>query len=136
MSGMHAFRFTAGLLAGEEFAFLGRTPEEADGFAAAWVASESSLVGAAWEMVPEPVSTVELPVENPRWTRCREALGREPSTTDFICWMTSWWEDYAKERGYKDSSEMHARLGPDVHPAFDAWLTAGVAAGKWTEARA
>lgn len=127
-----AFRFTSGPFAGEEFALPGRELAEAQAAAAAWVASEPSLTGSTWEPLEVPAVAVELPAENPRWTRCREALGREPSTTDFICWMGRRWTDFAIAHGCRDGFEVRSRLGPDVHPAFDAWLSEGVAAGTWT----
>lgn len=133
--GLHAFRFTAGPLTGDEFAIPGRTLEESEAGAAAWVASEPALAGSEWEQLELPAAAVEQPAENPRWTRCREALGREPSNTDFICWTFSRWEDFAKERGCKDSSEVRNKLGTNAHPAFDVWLAEGVAAGKWKEPR-
>lgn len=130
MSGLYAFRFTEGPLAGEEFATSGGTLEDAQAAASRWVASEPLLAGAAFELVEAPPERAVRPgEENPRWTRCREALGREPSTLDFILWMGRRWQDFAAARGCRNVDEVTQRVG--VHEDFDAWLAEGVRAGLW-----
>lgn len=129
---MHTFRFTAGPMAGDEFAFFGATPKEAHAAAAAWVASEAVLVVATWEALPS--LTVTLPDGPTRWERCAVALGREPLGWEFAVWVGQRWREFSTIHGCKDSDAVRQKLGPAVHPAFDAWLGEGVAAGQWKDA--
>lgn len=74
------------------------------------------------------------PDENPRWSCCRAALGREPRTLDFVLWMSGKWEAFAKERGVGSSStDAFLALGDKAHAAFDAWLRSAVEAGRFGE---
>ena len=78
--------------------------------------------------------------ENPRWTQCRKAIGREIRALDFILWMSGKWTEFARESGvdlanspfYEHSSRAFLKFGDDTHRLFDRWLAAGVAAGRWT----
>lgn len=86
--------------------------------------------------------------ENPRWTRCREALGREFEAWEFSLWIKQRWRDYAKFLGLADlgaawSSHSdrvfswywfeHKKTMSEVHDIFDQWLKSEVEAGKYKE---
>lgn len=51
--------------------------------------------------------------ENPRWTVCRAALGREPEGWEFIVWIDARWVEF-----------MRGRPGArgQWHKEFDEWL--------------
>jgi hypothetical protein len=83
-------------------------------------------------------SLVEDPaVENPRWTRCRYALGREPKAYEFIAWNGRCWDEFCKFHSCKNTDDLAAKfygLGEDVRAgggSFDSWQRAGVLAGQW-----
>lgn len=77
--------------------------------------------------------SLQIPVtENPRWTRCRAAIGREPKPWEFIIWVGWCWADFYRHEGVKSFSEARHKIGlRRVHDAFDAFQEAGVAAGRW-----
>lgn len=60
--------------------------------------------------------------ENPRWTQCRIALGREPRAVDFMLWIQERWRDF-EDAGLQRPTGMQE--------AFDLWLVEGVAVGRW-----
>lgn len=69
--------------------------------------------------------------ENPRWTRCRHAIGREPKGWEFIVWMTQCWADFRAHFGFRTNDEAALRLGDAFHETFDRFQDEGVAAGRW-----
>lgn len=69
--------------------------------------------------------------ENPRWTACQLSIGRRPKGYEFICWIGRRWIEFAKTLGGRDSYDVHRTFGEASHARFDAWLFAGVDAGKW-----
>lgn len=67
-----------------------------------------------------------VPDENPRWTRCRHAIGREPKGWEFMVWMAGCWNAFRVH--------LHvSRLDPldDFQDAFDRFQDEGVSAGRW-----
>jgi hypothetical protein len=79
------------------------------------------------------------PDENPRWTRCRYAIGREPTGIDFSLWCVRCWIEFGelfsfRTTGYQSTrSAMIAAGVADVDGAFDAWQEQGVLDGRWKE---
>lgn len=78
--------------------------------------------------------------ENPRWTCCRIALGRDICALDFILWMSGKWEMFADEKGIPHASgnwradDVFCTRGEEVHAEFDAWLRERVEAGEFRHA--
>lgn len=83
---------------------------------------------------------------NPRWVLCAQALGLDPtprepgddtlrigylSALTFTLWLSPRWEEFRKEWNMRRDSE--AMADSAIHGAFDAWLRAGVEAGKWKD---
>lgn len=83
---------------------------------------------------------------NPRWVLCAQALGLDPTPREsgddserpgylssliFTLWLGPRWEEFRKEQNLRRDNETLA--DPSVHDAFDAWLRAGVEAGKWKD---
>jgi len=96
----------------------------------------SDLLGVGEAMVEQ----IELiPDENPRWTICRAAIGREPLAWEFSLWITRRWTNYATHIGVKRPSAdnaflwgySHGSSTAEIQAAFDAWLKAAVEAGKY-----
>lgn len=53
--------------------------------------------------------------ENPRWTACRAALGREPEGWEFINWIQARWREFMADRpGFRHQWQAE----------FDEWLRA------------
>jgi hypothetical protein len=86
------------------------------------------------------------PTENPRWTICRAALGKEPEGYKFSLWIDARWQDFAKHIGAEhNSGEMAStdvfihfwwkkRQGTEVaQKAFDDWLKWEVEHGNFKE---
>lgn len=60
--------------------------------------------------------------ENPRWTRCRVALGREPKTYEYVAWSNRCWAEFCKQQGVRDMTAAELKLGREAaHAAFDAF---------------
>lgn len=74
--------------------------------------------------------TEDATTENPRWTRCRAALGREPKAYEFIVWNSRCWQEFAETLGLRSVDGIHARL-KDADVAFDAFQAEGVRCGRW-----
>lgn len=70
--------------------------------------------------------------ENPRWTRCRAAIGREPLAYEFIIWNSRCWLEFCKSQGATRDT-IRLKLGSHTDVAFDAWQADGVRAGKWQD---
>lgn len=71
------------------------------------------------------------PGENPRWTLCRQALGREPKAYEFMVWLSPFWVQFARLHGVRDSQGVELKLGIDeTRRAFDAWLAEQVNSPK------
>lgn len=84
---------------------------------------------------------------NPRWTLCAQAIGLDPTprkpdddpgerpghlnSVTFTLWLSPRWEEFRKEHHMRRDDEKQG--DPDVQDAFDAWLRAGVEAGKWKD---
>lgn len=88
--------------------------------------------------------TLNREVENPRWTCCRAAFGREPRAWEFSIWLRKRWAEFADSLGARhtpgssrsDEAFSHNwftnRVDSDgTHAQFDAWLEAGVRADKF-----
>ncbi len=83
--------------------------------------------------------------ENPRWTCCREALGREPKAWEFMIWVQQRWRDYAAHLGVEARGGEASRTiaswhwfekritDDETHKMFDQWLKSEVASGKYKE---
>lgn len=66
--------------------------------------------------------------ENPRWTACRAAMGREPRAWEFIIWINARWIEYARHLGVPTSGSaaqsVYRSIGYDEgQRAFDLWLS-------------
>ncbi len=86
--------------------------------------------------------------ENPRWTLCRAAIGREPRAWEFMLWLGPRWKEFADSLSAPQGSLLswHNRDRASdvfgwksvngravVDDRFDEWLEAGVRVGKWKE---
>lgn len=75
--------------------------------------------------------------ENPRWTACRKAIGREPECWEFSLWIQKRWHDYAAHLGLAELnaaySGAYARVsswywfekkvdGDELARLFNEWL--------------
>jgi hypothetical protein len=78
-----------------------------------------------------PTWAEDAAVENPRWTRCRAALGRQPAAYEFIIWNSRCWTEFAALHKCKDTSQVMFKLGAGAADAFDAWQVEGVRNGRW-----
>lgn len=59
--------------------------------------------------------------ENPRWTLCRAAIGREPTGVTFVRWINEHWEEWHDKLGHK-GSRLYCMECPRMQKAFDQWL--------------
>lgn len=85
--------------------------------------------------------------ENPRWTLCREVLGREPKGWEFSLWIQERWRDFAKSLGWNGRSDKWGELPSDwaitelwmakrmdlaaAQRAFNDWLFAAAKEGRF-----
>lgn len=71
--------------------------------------------------------------ENPRWTRCRHAIGREPQGWEFMVWMGWCWSEFRAHMGVRTNESGALRFGEEAwQDAFDRFQDEGVAAGRWS----
>ncbi len=76
---------------------------------------------------------------NPRWVLCAQAIGKnyllgQPdslTSLEFILWLPPRWQEFAVENGCRDREQLGLKFGGEDQVLFDAWLRAGVEAGKW-----
>lgn len=74
------------------------------------------------------MTQIPLPLENPYWTACRRALGREPTAAEYFAWNREQWRAYAASLGLRVPASESPRIVAmlwvrDVDAAFAAWLT-------------
>ena len=74
--------------------------------------------------------------ENPRWTMCRAAMGREPRAWEFALWNGEQWRRFLEHLGLKRvpnetaSTTIFLALGVDEgQKAYDSWLLEQVEKG-------
>jgi hypothetical protein len=68
--------------------------------------------------------------ENPRWTACRVALGREFKVWEFLNWNRARWVEFATEvHGYRPRSDNNS---PSNFVLFKLGMKAGQAAPRST----
>lgn len=79
-------------------------------------------------------------VENPRWTRCAYAIGRRPTSIEFMIWNERCWAEFAAMYGVKSwldrQQKLWAILKEDCTRAggpFDIWQREQVLAGRWKD---
>ena len=87
-----------------------------------------------WTPPPQTPQTT-----NPRWVLCARAVGKNPllgqpdslTALEFILWIPPRWREFATENECQNIEQLHLKLGDEDQARFDAWLRAGVEAGKW-----
>lgn len=74
--------------------------------------------------------------ENPRWTLCRAAFGREPKAWEFTLWNGEQWRRFLEHLGIKRipgetaSTTVFLALGlEEGQNAYDSWLLEQVEKG-------
>jgi hypothetical protein len=70
--------------------------------------------------------------ENPRWTMCRAAIGREPEVWEFTLWTQQRWRDYAVHLGLADLAVgVVTKLFSDSGLVTGAWSSASTRISSW-----
>jgi len=94
----------------------------------------------------ETTITLIPETENPRWTLCRAAFGREPEGYEFSLWIDARWRDFAQHIGAQRipgelaSTDVFAHFwwkkhlgSEEAQKAFDDWLKWEVEHGNFKE---